>query len=273
MAPQVQAPDTCQPRRSTVEMLDPDPTSRIPGSLGWNPRFVGTPGPGAAASHPLEKPSAGPAPGHFPGSCIHSLVFPSPLFVCLFFMSGGQSWNRWLCLCDMWLARPRGRKLHVPCTEGPIPQHLEAWPQSRLPGGGRKRWTGDTGDDMPCLQPERGVHGFPLVLEQIPTCSAASNNTHRSPYSSEGQKSPLNLPRLKSGVGRAVSFWKLQGRIRFLMFPSCQRPPAFLACGHLTPAFAPITSAPSTLALALPLRRTPVITPPPTPTPLPGNPA
>lgn len=54
--PKSQDPDTCQLPGSTVEMLDTGPRSRVPGSLGRNPRFSGTHGLRAAASLPLSTP-------------------------------------------------------------------------------------------------------------------------------------------------------------------------------------------------------------------------
>lgn len=186
-------PPTCHPMSSTTEMPDTGPRSRVPGSLGRNPRFVGTPSPGQHLLTPA-KPSAGHASGHFPGSCTH-LVFASPmfcLFVC-FLCPEGRVGTDGCHPCDMWLALPLRQE--AACT-------LHRGPNSTGSGSRAAKqatWWGRKGVGMPILGGRQGNTAVACpVLSQngsawIPTelvsaCSVASPNTLCSSSNSGGQK-------------------------------------------------------------------------------------
>lgn len=130
---------------------------------------------------PLVEPSAGPASGHSPGSCAH-LVFPSPFFAYLFFMSRGQSWNRWLS--PVWHVAgppPEAGSCMYPAQRA---QFHRIWKHGCKAG----YLVGQEKGGHALSSARTGVHGFPMALLQVSTGSAASNNTHCSSYSSGGQR-------------------------------------------------------------------------------------
>lgn len=154
--------------RSTLEMPDIGPRSRVPGPPGWSPHLCRCVPRGSSLSPPVTL-------GLVPKPDLSQDPDPSPqsLLLLCFLMLGGQSRDRWLsptrrpCLaCGR--PSPGGRKPHVPCTE----------PNSAGPGSlaaGQTAWWGTEGDGHARTRGAPGDTGHPLpepgLHTVLPHCS------------------------------------------------------------------------------------------------------
>lgn len=161
--------------------------------LRMEPKVCGYAWPwGSGFSPPPSEPSAGLAPGHFQDRAPTPWTFLLHfcLFVYLFLVSGGQSWNRWLSP-SVTCGGPSleaGSGLHPAWRV----QFRRAWEldcRAGRPGaGGRKGWAcpfwrtpGEHGEGagVKCSVSSQSVESrVSRRAAAVPTRSVASNNTH-----------------------------------------------------------------------------------------------